>query len=470
MQTLSPVEFKAVLAHEFAHLSNKDGSSGNWIYRIRRSWEQILEAVMSSGGGGSWALAPFLNWFWPRFNGHAFVLSRLHEYRADAAAASYAGAEALGTSLQRIEQYARHLEENTWSAIFESSNEIDSPPRNAFDQIKAACSAPLHSEVADDWVAHSFARPTDFSDTHPALKDRLKSIGALPPEITNQLKPVVLPPNTESSAMAFLGPKIERKMMDRLSEEWANSMVDPWKERFAEVQKIRQELGDESNVIDADGAWKWAEAMLNLKGAEDAMPWVEKTLIFDAEHIRAKYTKGCYLVEKNDSKGVAILKEVTEEEPMLGMEALAMLKMHYSNLGDTEKLNEIDKQADEFDKNMEMAQKERGVLKKTNTYMDHELNPEVIEAIKKKLSEFRYIKKVYIARKEVFHFPKSPMYAIVVIPKATSFVKDDATEVIAQCLTPIIDGAFYVILNSHNKPVAKIISEMPNSCVYPLEV
>src|SRR6185503_13477577 len=45
LQALSPQEFRAVLAHEFGHLSGRHGKFSGWIYRQRESWIQILTRV-----------------------------------------------------------------------------------------------------------------------------------------------------------------------------------------------------------------------------------------------------------------------------------------------------------------------------------------------------------------------------------------------------------------------------------------
>ena len=42
MMALSLDQFRAVLAHEFGHLSGAHGRFGSWIYRIRRSWYQLM--------------------------------------------------------------------------------------------------------------------------------------------------------------------------------------------------------------------------------------------------------------------------------------------------------------------------------------------------------------------------------------------------------------------------------------------
>jgi Zn-dependent protease with chaperone function len=93
---LTPEEFQAVLAHELAHLSREHGRFGRWIYRLRRSWSQVFEQLSRPRGQGEVSLRPlivkFIDWFWPRFNAYAFVLSRTDEYEADAMAARVAPA------------------------------------------------------------------------------------------------------------------------------------------------------------------------------------------------------------------------------------------------------------------------------------------------------------------------------------------------------------------------------------------
>lgn len=168
LQTLDADEFKAVLAHEFAHLSNRDGNSGSWLYRIRRSWEQLIENVAQSGGRGAFALRPFVEWFWPRFNAHAFVLSRLQEYRADALGAEFAGEEAMGRSLRRLELRGRWLEESVWPGIFRRVNREPEAPGRVYQLVASRAAEPIAPDDSREWLRQAFLRPTDHSDTHPA--------------------------------------------------------------------------------------------------------------------------------------------------------------------------------------------------------------------------------------------------------------------------------------------------------------
>ena len=117
LDALSPEEFKSVLAHEFSHLSSADGKIGNWIYRIRNTWEKVANHIFNHGGLLNMPLRGFLSWFWPHFNARAFLLSRANEYRADAFSAKLTSNRQSVSALQRISIVARNLDEEFWSKI-----------------------------------------------------------------------------------------------------------------------------------------------------------------------------------------------------------------------------------------------------------------------------------------------------------------------------------------------------------------
>ena len=83
MATLSPPEFRAVLAHEFAHLRGGHARFGNWIYRLRQTWGQLLAQLEVSPRPGVGLLRAFASWFAPRFNAATYALARRHEFAAD---------------------------------------------------------------------------------------------------------------------------------------------------------------------------------------------------------------------------------------------------------------------------------------------------------------------------------------------------------------------------------------------------
>jgi len=195
MQSMTPREFEAVLAHEFAHLAGGHGRFGNWLYRLRRSWQQLFAHLASQQTGGVKVLTVFLDWFWPRFNAHAFVLSRAQEYEADALAARTVGAKDIATALTRISVYDRHLDEAFWKRIYQRASREPEPPLNIFSELPTALKVGPEQENATKWMRQAFLINTTTNDTHPCLCERLAALQCLPPEEKRDRVPPLNGPN-----------------------------------------------------------------------------------------------------------------------------------------------------------------------------------------------------------------------------------------------------------------------------------
>ena len=79
MQALSPDQFRAVVAHELAHLSGDDSRFSGWIYRVRQAWFELAEKFQSDRQGGFF-FRQFFSWYGPFFKAYSFVLARAQEY------------------------------------------------------------------------------------------------------------------------------------------------------------------------------------------------------------------------------------------------------------------------------------------------------------------------------------------------------------------------------------------------------
>src|SRR5206468_7453099 len=115
MQTLSPEEFRAALAHELGHLSRQHGRFGSWIYRIRVMWLRL--GAQPQGGHGGLATQWFLTRWAPYFNAYTLVLARRQEYDADQFAAQLAGKNVLARGLARMEVMGSYLQQRWWPAV-----------------------------------------------------------------------------------------------------------------------------------------------------------------------------------------------------------------------------------------------------------------------------------------------------------------------------------------------------------------
>lgn len=104
-------EFRAVLAHEFAHYYGGDTRLGPWVYKTRLAMVRTIQNMASIGRWMRVAIAQILYrivmWllqgYWKLFFLATQLISRRQEYRADELACHIAGSQSLVSGLSKIE-------------------------------------------------------------------------------------------------------------------------------------------------------------------------------------------------------------------------------------------------------------------------------------------------------------------------------------------------------------------------------
>jgi Zn-dependent protease with chaperone function len=199
-------EFKAVLAHEFGHFSQRSMKLGSYVYNVNRviynllydnegygkaleGWANVSDyfAIFASITG---AIVRGIQWIlrgvYEFINKRYMSLSRQMEFHADAVAAYVSGSDHLITSLRRIEvadacynrlmqfyndvikdhlkaenMYTQHL-----AVMHRFSSEHDIPVENGLPQVNASTFAHFNQQrlmVKDQWASHP---STDDREEH----------------------------------------------------------------------------------------------------------------------------------------------------------------------------------------------------------------------------------------------------------------------------------------------------------------
>jgi len=110
LAALNVSQFRAILAHEFAHYYGGDTSLGPWVHRTQMSMIRTFRAIGSMGEHrlpGAVAILylvvfGILKWYWLLFMRAVNFVSRRQEYRADELAGIVAGPEWLRGGLRVV--------------------------------------------------------------------------------------------------------------------------------------------------------------------------------------------------------------------------------------------------------------------------------------------------------------------------------------------------------------------------------
>lgn len=187
LSLLTVSQFRAVLAHEFAHYYGGDTSLGPWVYKTKTSIVRIFENIGSVGelarvailGLMYLAVAMLLKGYFVTFLRAINLVSRRQEYRADELACLVAGRQNLIDGLESIHraavawppywnnEVAPSLGEGSLVAVGDGFVRFVSVP-----QISAALSKSLSERMQEE--------KTQPYDTHPPLRDRIAAAQKLP--------------------------------------------------------------------------------------------------------------------------------------------------------------------------------------------------------------------------------------------------------------------------------------------------
>jgi Zn-dependent protease with chaperone function len=193
LPVLTISEFRAVLAHEFAHYYGGDTGMGPWIQKARETLARSLQFLTSDSGFlnfmSRWAyvaivrliVVHLLALYWKLFLRLTLLVSRQCEYRADELASAVAGAKPLVSGLRKITKAS-----SAWTSFWQSE---------AVPSLQAGCHPPLAEgfrrylevpDIAQPLEAHVSARlaaeKANAYDTHPTFAQRSARALALPYE------------------------------------------------------------------------------------------------------------------------------------------------------------------------------------------------------------------------------------------------------------------------------------------------
>lgn len=475
MQMLAPEEFKAVLAHEFAHSSRGHGRFGNWLYRVRRTWEQVFQQMLKRRNRFGFVVFKFVNWYWPIFNGHAFVLARANEYEADAWAVRLAGGDAAARALIRLRVDGPLLAEKFWPDTFARAKVEIAPPDNVIGEMGRALKRGPTEEDAARWLRQAFLIQTNNADTHPCLKDRLQAIGKLPGELCGGKLPDTAPPAPKQSAAEFYLGNYADVIAAKMSNDWKQKISASWKQRHERAQKLADELAQSDLPLDkpasAAEAWQKASKIVELHGDGAAVAALQQVIALEPEHAAAHFILGRHFLQTDDVRGVEHMESAIRANPMLTQNACNMLYAHFNRTGQRDKLRPLEHRFDDFRKHNAAAHQERARLTAADTFLPHELTAEQIEQVQKAFVSEAEIGRVAIARKRVQHFPKHPCFGIAIEPKYSWWKvrSSKAGQQLANRLVKEIKlpGNFIVFVSEAKlKPLGKKIFAVPGSLVY----
>jgi Zn-dependent protease with chaperone function len=467
MQTLSPDQLKAVLAHELGHLSGAHSRFEGWVYRVRATWQHLGESLANASGSGSFVFNRFLNWYAPYFSAYSFVLARAHEYRADAHAGELFGPRCAVDALIRLEVAGAYFDEVIWPEIAGRAASAEEPPSDIYADIQRALLAGIEPERVERVLERSLARRTDSGDSHPSLADRIAALGveARPPEAVR-----------ESAAEALLGRAYPR-LVDEMSRAWREAVESEWRARHRSFQQAREgleALGAKAaaGALAGEELLKYACWTEELKGSEAALPFYQAALRENPEEPGLSFAVGRILLSRGDAGGIDSVEAAMRKDLDYLMPGCEIVYGFLKERGRDDEARPYYKRAAEYARTLELAAAERSTLPFADVYLDHGLAGSQVAAMRGQLARHPEVAEAYLVRKRVEYLRNRPLFVLCISVRRPWYrYSSPGTD---EPITARIAGGMefpgetlVIPLSGDNAKMKRFLKKVPGSRIYP---
>ena len=256
LAALNISQFRAILAHEFAHYYGGDTSLGPWVHRTQMFMIRTFRAIGSMGEHRLPGIVAvlymvvfgILKWYWLVFLRAVNFVSRRQEYRADELASIVAGPEWLSGGLRVVHGTALAWPTYWQTEVLPMLNLGCLPAIGAgFSQFLAAPDIAKQVQLGIESEIREGKK--DSFDTHPPLRDRLTAAERLAiqspsGDLTPALGLLNDPGSEELRFLECANPGLPKNALKRVSwEEGGNKVLIPaWANWVSEYSSLLQEI------------------------------------------------------------------------------------------------------------------------------------------------------------------------------------------------------------------------------------
>ena len=445
---LSPEQMRAVISHEFGHLSGNHSRFNGWIYRIRQSWMRVMASFEQSHSWGAKLLGRFFNWYSPQFEAYSFALARHNEYEADAVSAELTSASIATEALVNTYITAPYLDQHYWQHYFQQADHHPSPLQLPFEGLVAFLhKTPLSRDQMDERINKELSTKTHYADTHPSLSDRINALGITPqpPE-----------PTVDNAATAWLG-QSGQTIMTEFDQQWFDSNREAWSERYHYVNNAKQKLtlfaqSEPTELTDED-LWNYACWSEEFISAQAALPLFRHYQTRYPNNPEAAYFIGSILLDDKDDSGLELL-QCAMQSPHLIEEAAYKGYYYLQEQSKNEQADAWWQAAMAQNELHQQAAQERSSVGIKDQLVAPAIDGDHVQQLIVKLQQHPKVASVWLAQKTLRHHPELPVYILAFSLKGFTFSAESVQEKVAQSLDSDLN-IFVVCKSGDAKALAK---------------
>lgn len=470
LQAITPSQLRAVLAHEFGHLSGNHSKFAAWIYRVRQTYITLLTSLHDNRSWGTFMFEKFFSWYSPYFSAYSFVLARADEYEADSCSVQLTTKRDTADALVNIEIKAEYYNKHFWPKVYEEAKVHDKPLKGIYHYMGQALAKGVTPVQAKDALDGALKVKTTTSDTHPCLTDRLKALQIPMQEVTVS----VARPLEQSAADFYLVQSLSR-FTEEFSTLWEGNIRNYWGNLHQEYARLKGHIMSyedkyKTSGLNYDEQYKYAVTLMDYSGNDSAVPVLQELIDKSPLNNKARFTLGSILLAKNDSSGIALMDRIVQDEPDYLISACEDLYGYFYRQGDMQSANQYLAKLESREEHIWKAESEAADFKPNDNLIPHDLKHEDLEPVLAEFPHYPELQEVYLVKKVLNYDPAYPVYLFGLVRKGGMIELDgeekdiDLQNNLSQTPSPI--ASFYMTVSGHRKDMLKALKKIDGSLIY----
>jgi len=308
-------EMLATIAHEYGHVAGNHGKLGSWVYRQRITFGAI-HAHAQAHETDNWfssIMSIVLDYAAPYFNAYTFVLSRQDEYEADNTATELIGAKANISGLIRGDLLGQWIHEEFWPKVYKQARTSATPLFQPYQAMRLAFHSNMDVWATEEKLQKLWRVPSDLSDTHPALSDRVLAIGG---------KPELPEPFTTCAADQILG-QLATSLAKKMDTAWWKNEKEQWTKFHQNYTKAKSTIARLSaqplSALSVQDLQELAFLTLDYETEKEAKPILAHMLKQGGgPYSKAEFEYGRILLNEKDHQGLDhLLTAATNDQTLV---------------------------------------------------------------------------------------------------------------------------------------------------------
>ncbi len=430
-------DLEALLAHEMAHIGNRDTFVGYQANINMLRWDFLRVKVEKENQFIRFLLGKFASFYTKYLSVHMAAISKPHEYAADTVAAKVTSAHQYAAMLYKILYLS---EVKTDSLDFFNIHSIEELPTDFL------------SSTLNQIRHYKNPSPADFQrtlkqtqsmiyDSHPTFFERLKNLGL--EDYETQFDLAQTTPIDEGVA----------QILTFYNQQWHQEMVEEWKSYQEEkkqdealVKKFPQDYDDVRTCMMT--GW----ALLRLRRREDAISLFQKLTDLYPDADFPVYAVGVARLQNGDESGLEAVMNFADTHAYEIEDAIDTIVHYFVSANQADRLDELQEWFDQKQIIQREYKRELLEIRSTDLFLWADTPSwEIMGPFCEKLSRLKRIKAIYFMRKKCIYAEMGPLLVGIDVGMADTNKSDvEQVEALLDEIMPELNYEGYITKTYEN--------------------